>query len=87
MNQKFNVAIEEMKGVMMNLYRSASDLDRFIRDIESESIKDDDNDNDYIRMVVMMKQRYRVDSKKSNNRFDLDKQEKEAWDHLIESLK
>ena len=85
MNQKFNVAIEEMKGVMMNLYRSASDLDRFIRDIESESIKDDDND--YIRMFVMMKQRYRVDSKKSNNRFDLDKQEKEAWDHLIESLK
>ena len=85
MNQKFNVAIEEMKGVMMNLYRSASDLDRFIQNIESESIKDDDND--YIRMVVMMQQRYRIDSKKSNNRFDLDKQEKEAWDHLIESLK
>ena len=85
MNQKFNVAIEEMKGVMMNLYRSASELDQFIQYIESESIKD--NDNDYIRMVVMMKQRYRIDSKKSNNRFDLDKQEKEAWDHLIESLK
>lgn len=85
MNQKFNVAIEEMKGVMMNLYRSASELDRFIRDIESESMKDDDND--YIQMVVMMQQRYRMDSKKSNNHFDLDKQEKEAWDHLIESLK
>lgn len=85
MNQKFNVAIEEMKGVMMNLYRSASELDQFIRNIELESIKE--KDNDYIRMVVMMKQRYRVDSKKSNNRFDLDKQEKEAWDHLIESLK
>lgn len=85
MDQKFNVAIEEMKGVMMNLYRSASELDRYIQNIESESMKDDDND--YIRMVVMMQQRYRIDSKKSNNRFDLDKQEKEAWDHLIESLK
>ena len=85
MNQKFNVAIEEMKGVMMNLYRSASELDRYIQNIESESMKDDNND--YIRMVVMMQQRYRIDSKKSNNRFDLDKQEKEAWDHLIESLK
>lgn len=85
MNQKFNVAIEEMKCVMMNLYRSASELDQFIQNIELESIKE--KDNDYIRMVVMMKQRYRVDSKKSNNRFDLDKQEKEAWDHLIESLK
>lgn len=85
MDQKFNVAIEEMKGVMMNLYRSASELDRFIRDIESESIKDDDND--YIRMFVIEQQRYRIDFKKSNNRFDLDKQEKEAWDHLIESLK
>ena len=84
MNQKFNVAIEEMKGVMMNLYRSASELDRFIRDIESESIKDD---NDYIRMFVIEQKRYRMDSKKSNNRFNLDKQEKEAWDHLIESLK
>ena len=85
MDQKFNVAIEEMKGVMMNLYRSASELDRFIRDIESESIKDDDND--YIRMFVIEQQRYRIDFKKSNNRVDLDKQEKEAWDHLIESLK
>lgn len=85
MDQKFNVAIEEMKCVMMNLYRSASELDQFIQNIELESIKE--KDNDYIRMVVMMKQRYRVDSKKSNNRFDLDKQEKEAWDHLIESLK
>ena len=85
MDQKFNVAIDEMKGVMMNLYRSASELDRFIRDIESESIKDDDND--YIRMFVIEQQRYRIDSKKSNNRFDLDKQEKEAWDRLIESLK
>ena len=85
MDQKFNVAIEEMKGVMMNLYRSASELDRYIQNIESESMKDDNND--YIRMVVMMQQRYRIDSKKSNNRFDLDKQEKEAWDHLIESLK
>ena len=85
MNQKFNVAIEEMKCVMMNLYRSASELDQFIQNIELESIKEKDNDS--IRMVVMMKQRYRVDSKKSNNRFDLDKQEKEAWDHLIESLK
>ena len=69
----------------MNLYRSASELDRFIHDIESESIKDDDND--YIRMFMIEQQRYRIDSKKSNNRFDLDKQEKEAWDHLIESLK
>ena len=40
MDQKFNVAIEEMKCVMMNLYRSASELDQFIRNIELESIKE-----------------------------------------------
>lgn len=84
MNENLKKSIEELKEVMMDLYRSAGTLDELIRLIEGTSEKFSD-DADYMNRFMKMQARFRMDHK-HNAEFDiLEDRERSIWQDLIKS--
>lgn len=87
MIDNFRQALEELKDVMLNLHRSASNLDTIITEIENEIYNNDDLEKDFLKIFVEYQQNHREDSEHRRGFKELNCKEKEIWNKLIESLK
>ena len=81
MNEESKKLIEEMKGVVLDMFRSAADLDQWIQQLESELGKDD-NDSDYQRIYVNTISGYREHIKYGRRYNSLDAREASIWERL-----
>lgn len=86
MSEETKTLIEELKEVMMDLYRSAGNLDEIIRSVEG-TIETYSNDESYISCLVKSQARYRMEYKHQTEFDKLDEKEKEIWQKLINSVK
>ena len=84
MNENFKKSIEELKEVMMDLYRSAGALDVLIRLIEDTSEEYSD-DADYMNLFMKMQARFRMDHKHDGEYDILEDRERSIWQDLIKS--
>lgn len=85
MNENTKKQIEELRSIVMSLYRSAGQLDRALQVIEHTS-NGNGEDSEFLRVLVAREYRHRKDYK--NVIFgDLEKREDAAWTKLLESLK
>ena len=74
--------IEELKGVVMDLHRSASQLDDAIQSIEDVDV----NGTEYMRLFVSHQYNYRNDYKIHKQYDELEEREIDIWNRLIKSL-
>lgn len=82
--RKINGTIEELKAIVMDLHRSAAQLDDIIQRIELD--KETHNDK-YHLMFVRTEQLYREDLKRVRGYSDLEERERLIWQKLLENLK
>ena len=85
MNENTKQQIEELKSVVMGLYRSAGQLDRALQCIEN-TLNGNGEDSEIFKTLVACESRRRKDYKKIIFG-DLDKREDTAWIKLLESLR
>lgn len=84
MNAKSKEIIEELKGIVMDLHRSASQLDYAIQNIEElDGIKD----MEFVSVSVKHHYNYRNDYKIHKQYHNIEERELDIWKRLIESLK
>jgi hypothetical protein len=74
--------IEELKGVVLDLHRSAGNLDQLIQTIEIEEGAPS-NKEEYLKMYIRSQGLYREDFKKARGYNELDEKEKIIWKKLI----
>lgn len=84
MNENLKKSIEELKEVMMDLYRSAGTLDELIRLIEGTSEEYSD-DVDYMNRFMKTQARFRMDHKHNAELDILEDRERSIWQDLIKS--
>ncbi len=82
---KAQSASEELRNVVMSLYRSAGNLDTILQSIEFE-LDDTKSSSPYTEMFCRSKQIYREDVKKAAGFSSLDDTEAEAWKKLLEAF-
>lgn len=83
MSEEIKNLIEEMKQVVLDLHRSAGDLDKYVQILEYEMAdKKKPGDLDYIRAFVKCQHRYRLDTKKDKRYSSLDLREESIWTRL-----
>lgn len=78
-------AIEELRRIVMCLYRSAGNLDNILQSVELELDKAR-SDSLYTEMFCRSKRIYREDVAKAAGFMDLDRLEAEAWNNLLEAF-
>lgn len=72
--------IEELKQIMLDMYRNAGDLDLYIRSLEDDMLDESDEWlKDYIQHHYML----RMDEKRVRNYSSLDARENSVWQRLI----
>ena len=79
---KAKSAIEELRSIVMSLYRSAGNLDTILQSIELE-LDDTKSTELYTEMFCRSKEMYREDVKKAAG---FSEAEAEAWNKLLEAL-
>ena len=84
MNENTKTFIEELKKVVLDLHRSAGQLDEIIQSIETE-MENNDSDKNYMDMYISHMLRYRLDAKDSKGYNQLETRELAIWDQLIKS--
>lgn len=84
MNENLKKSIEELKEVMMDLYRSAGTLDETIRIIEGTSEYYSD-DKDHLNRFLKIQERNRMDHKHTAEFDILEDRERSIWQDLIKS--
>lgn len=84
MNENLKKSIEELKEVMMDLYRSAGNLDELIRFIEGISEEYSD-DVDFMNRYMKTQARFRMDHKHNAELDILEDRERSIWQDLIKS--
>ena len=84
MTENTKTNIDELKNVVMDLYRSAGNLDKIIQDIERD-LSDCEIPDNYHLMVAISMYGYRQEVLKSKG--DLMTKEKDIFENLISSLK
>lgn len=84
MNENLKKSIEELKEVMMDLYRSAGNLDELIRIIEGISEEYSD-DVDFMNRFMKTQARVRMDHKHNAKLDILEDRERSIWQDLIKS--
>ena len=82
---KAKSAIEELRSIVMSLYRSAGNLDTILQSIELE-LDDTKSTELYTEMFCRSKEMYQEDAKKPAGFSGLDEAEAEAWNKLLEAL-
>ena len=84
MNAKSKEIIEELKGIVMDLHRSASQLDNTIQNIED---MDDTKDMEFVSTFIRYHCNYRNDYKMKKQYHNIEEREIDIWIKLLESLK
>lgn len=82
MDTKMKEFIGELKGVVLDLHRSAGNLDQLIQTIEFEEGAPS-NKEDYLKMYIRSQGLYREDFKKALGYNELDEKEKTIWEKLM----
>lgn len=85
MNQNTKACIDELKQIVMQLHRSAANLDAIIMDIESELEGRPDTHVSERNMFLACQIDYRM-THKDKAYGDIDKKELNAWNKLIEAI-
>lgn len=85
MNENTKKSIEELRAIVMSLYRSAGQLDRALQAIENTS-QGHGEDSEFMVMFVANEYSRRKEYK-TVIFGDLEKRESEAWTKLRESLR
>lgn len=85
MNENTKKSIEELRAIVMSLYRSAGQLDRALQSIENSS-QFHGEDSEFFVMLIANEYRRRKEYK-TVIFGDLEKRESEAWTKLRESLR
>lgn len=80
---KAKSAVEELRSIVMCLYRSAGNLDNILQSVELEL---DKSRSDYTEMFCRSKRMYREDVSKAAGFIGLDGLEAEAWNKLLEAF-
>lgn len=73
MDTKMNDLIEELKGVVLDLHRSAGNLDQLIQAIEDRTSLNKDDNDDYLKAYVKIQSAYRGGFKIAHGYGSLDK--------------
>ena len=79
MNKETEKCIEELKEVVMDLHRSAGNLDSIIQAIESEK----DSSEEYVKIMIASQCNWRHGLRKN----ELDKKEDIIWEQMIATFK
>lgn len=82
---KAKSAVEELRAVVMCLYRSAGNLDNILQSIELE-LDGTKSDSLYTKAFCRSKRMYREDVMKAAGFSGLDNLEAEAWNKLLEAF-
>jgi Mg2+ and Co2+ transporter CorA len=81
MNTNVNNKIEDLKKIVLDMYRSAGNLDNIIQCLEQDySIE---YPQEHRKMYTRIQCNYRNDFKRANNYEDFDAKEKCIWAELI----
>ena len=83
MDERTRTLLDELKDVVLELHRSAGQLDSVIQNIESELHSS--SDRDYLDALISQMLRYRIDVKNYREYNKLDTRELSIWNQLIES--
>lgn len=75
----FQIAIGALKEVVLELHRSAADLDQVISLIEIEA----NNNPEYLKMLVESQKQYIEGKRKATGRDKIGNTEKELWKKLL----
>ncbi|MDR1066199.1 MAG: hypothetical protein LBL35_02020 [Clostridiales bacterium] len=78
MDNKVKKSIEELKNAVLDLHRSAGQLDSVIQYIENE--EEDASEKEYWKMFIKVQANYRREVKTRYG--DLDEKENEIWKKL-----
>ena len=78
--------VNKLKDVVMNLHRSAGQLDQLIQSIENELVGRDEIDKDFLMVFVKSQERYREQFKTAREYHILDEKEEFYWEKLIEAI-
>ena len=86
MREQIKKQIEELKEVVLDLYRSAANLDENIRLLENELEYPEHND-EYSKIYIQQIRRYRLDTKTHREYDKLDEKELAIWQQIIDAVK
>lgn len=81
MNEETKKLIEELKGIVLDMYRSAGDLDQWIQQLESV-LNDEDMDADVLNTHVKMLMSYRMQVKYNKGFRAIETKEDSIWTRL-----
>lgn len=81
MSENTKKLIEELKEVMMDLHRSAGQLDEAIRSIETEI--EEESDTERIRYFIAAQANFRDTFIHHYSYTNLDQREKDLWNKLL----
>lgn len=85
MNEKAKEQIEKMKDLVMQLHRSAGNLDQMIQDIETDM--NGVSNVDYLIHYIKAKQLWRTEIKRHCGFDNFAKDEAKIWNNLIKAIK
>ena len=81
MKENIKALIEELKGVVMDLHRSAGGLDRIVQDLELET----ESSEEYLKVYIAAQRNYRRDHKKAAFG-DVEQKEDDIWNRINEAI-
>lgn len=84
MKENIKALIEELKGVVMDLHRSAGSLDKIVQDLERE-IDDMYSQEKYLMMYINAQRHYRKDLKKAAFG-NIEQKEDDVWNRMEEAI-
>lgn len=85
---EYEKLISELKNIVLDMYRNAGDLDRWIQNLETESdghfeLEMSPHESTYLNMFIKMQYMYRQQVKCAGNYSSLDARENSIWERLI----
>ena len=78
--------VDKLKEVVMNLHRSAGQLDQLIQSIENELYGREEIDKDFLMVFVKSQEQYRESFKTAKEYHILNEKEEFYWEKLIEAI-
>lgn len=87
MSKNIKQRMDKLKEVVMDLHRSAGQLDQLIQSIEHEIVGRDEIDYEYLMVFVKSQQNYRESLKSATGYDILNEKEEFYWEKLIETIK